>query len=354
LGGSVPAGDEIVERVGSFAREQRLLGPRDRLVLAVSGGPDSVCMLHVLAGVLRDARSRLVVVHVDHGFRLDSASDAEFVRALAAQFGLACEVARVDGPSFSRRHGLGIEHAGRALRYQALARAAARHRARAAATAHTLDDSIESLVMHLLRGAGPEGLGGIAPDEVLELARLGPLAMADLPDSLRVVRPLLGIRRTGTVGYCSERGLEWRSDPTNDDPAFLRNRVRNHLLPILRTYNPRIEATLARTAAVIRAESVWLDELMTSRWRRLARGHGTQRLELPLEAWRRQPLAVQRRLLRRALAALGADDDGSGFETIERAVQFASADRPRRIQLARGVTLRRAGDTITLDREGDR
>jgi tRNA(Ile)-lysidine synthetase-like protein len=342
--------DALVARVRELADERRLFGRRDRLIVAVSGGADSVCLLDVLCRLRQPAGRGLVAVHVDHGFRADAAADAAFVAELAGRMGVPSEIARVDGPGYARAHKLGIEQAGRALRYRALAAAAERHDARAIATGHTADDSVESFLMHLLRGTGLEGLRGIAATEDLRLESLGP-AVGDVDvRAATVVRPLLGLRRAETAAYCAARNLSWTVDPTNDDPAFLRNRVRHHLLPLLRTYNPAIDTALTRTADLLRQDNDWLEVLVTRRWAGsvtvTSRG-----LEFDARTWRRQPRAAQRRLLRRAAAHLGASGDGLGFDAVERAVEFIAADRPRQIRLAGRLAISRCAGRLRLSRE---
>lgn len=328
---------------------ERLSRPKHRLIVAVSGGADSVCLLDVLVRLNPGATDSLVVVHVDHGFRADSARDASFVRGLADRLGVACDVVEVTGLEYARQHGLGLEQAGRALRYQALAAASIRHAARAIATGHTQDDSVESVVMHLLRGAGTDGLRGIAARATFDVRRLGPLMVEGVPATATVVRPLLEVRRHETTAYCEARGLTWRTDPMNDDPSFLRSRVRHHLLPTLRTYNPAIDAALFRTAAVLREERGWLDSLVARRRARLLRPT-PDGFEISLAPFRRQPPAVQRRLVRYAVGALGAGDDALSFESVERMLAFAAADRPRRLELPRRLVLSRLGDCLRLSR----
>ena len=343
--------DDVVSRVRDLVAEERVCRSSDPLIVGVSGGADSVCLLDVLAAVRPRRGRRLVVLHVDHGFRPDSASDATFVRELAEKLGLQYEVARFDGVRYARRHRLGLEHAGRALRYQALSAAAARHGARFIATGHTQDDSIENVLMRLIRGTGIEGLRGIAAREELDPRQLGPPALDDVPASANVVRPLLAARRAETAAYCERRGLPWRVDPTNEDPGFLRNRVRHHLLPVLRTYNPRIDAALSRMAALLRDEAEWLDAAVARRSKRFLKVRPGE-VEIEIAALRRERLAVQRRLVRRAAAALAVVGDGLGFEAVERAVAFAQADEPRRLQLAHGLWLTRLAGRLRFTRHG--
>jgi tRNA(Ile)-lysidine synthase len=161
----------------------------------------------------------------------------------------------------------------------------------------------------------------------------------------------MGVRRAETMAYCRARGLPWRHDPTNDDPTYLRNRVRHHLLPVLRTYNPAIDAALLRTATLLRDEDEWLDRLVSTRARRLLRS-APGAVEVPIEALRRQPRAAQRRLLRRAAATLTGGSEDLDFDAVERARNCAEPGGRRRAQLARRLVALRSGDTLKLVREG--
>ncbi|MBA2446458.1 MAG: tRNA lysidine(34) synthetase TilS [Chloroflexi bacterium] len=341
--------DDVVSKARALVERRRLVASRERLVVGVSGGADSVCLLDVLRRLVSNGSNRLLVVHVDHQIRPDSSTDAQFVRELVGDVGLDCHVAQVDAPGYARTHGVGLEHAGRALRYQRLAAAAGGYGARAVAVGHTEDDSSESLLMHLLRGAGVDGLRGIAAIERFELRSLGPVVDDDVPPAIRIIRPLLDIRRAETRAYCLARGLPFRDDPTNDDPALLRNRVRRHLLPVLRTYNPAIDGALRRTADLLREDGEWLDALVDRRRARLV--HAVpDAVDLELRAWRRQPRAAQRRLVRRAAAELGVPGDQLGFDGVERALAFAAADRPARMQLAGRLVMTRIGDRVRMRR----
>jgi tRNA(Ile)-lysidine synthase len=160
------------------------------------------------------------------------------------------------------------------------------------------------------------------------------------------------VQRVETAAYCRARGLAWRADPTNDDPTFLRNRVRHHLLPVLRTYNPAIDATLARTASVLRDEGAWLDALTERRWRSFTRGPGI--VQIPLVGWRRQPRGARRRLLRRAASWLSGDGDPLDFAATERALAHAATRRSDPVRLSRRLSLQRRGDRLELRREEPR
>ena len=218
--------------------------PGDGVAVAVSGGADSLALLHALRVLAGPRRWRLAVVTVDHGMRPGSAADAAFVADHAKAIGLPARVCTLTPGDLARHRPAGPEGAARAARYEALWPAADELGCSWLATGHTLDDQAETVLLQLLRGAGPDGLAGMA-------VRAG-----------RLLRPLLGVRRAETRACCVALGLDWREDPTNADDGPLRNRVRQRLLPLLEELRPGATQVLARTAALAADERDWLDPLV--------------------------------------------------------------------------------------------
>ena len=218
-----------------------------RMLVAVSGGADSVALLVGLQRVAPGLGIQLRVAHLHHGLRgAEADADARFVRALAKRLKILCVTGRADVRALARKEKISIEMAARAARYAFLADAARRWGRRggaaAIATAHTMNDQAETVLLRLARGAGLRGLAGIPPER--------------LEGEVRVVRPLLGVRRAAIEVFLKEAGQAWREDSSNDDRAMLRNRVRHEVLPLLAArLNPRIVETLARTAEILRGEN---------------------------------------------------------------------------------------------------
>ncbi|MEN6478284.1 MAG: tRNA lysidine(34) synthetase TilS, partial [Anaerolineales bacterium] len=198
------------------------------LVVAVSGGADSLCLLHALHALAPELGYRLQVAHLDHGLRAAAAEDAAWVAALCARWGLPCTVGQAQVRALAEAEGRSLEEAARLARYRFLARVALRVGARAVAVGHTADDQAETLLLHLVRGAGLTGLVGMAP------AAPWPLPEDVASAALTLLRPLLAVSRQDTVSYCAALGLTPRKDETNADPAYTRNRLRLELLPVLR------------------------------------------------------------------------------------------------------------------------
>ena len=218
--------------------------PADGVAVAVSGGADSLALLHALRVLAGPRRWRLAVLTVDHGLRPGSAADAAFVADHAKSLGLPARLLTLAPADLDAHRAAGPEGAARAARYAALWPAADDLGCRWLATGHTLDDQAETVLLQLLRGAGPDGLAAMT-------VRSG-----------RLLRPLLGVRRAQTRACCTAAALPWREDPTNAGDGPLRNRVRQRLLPLLEELRPGAAQALARTAALAADERAWLDPLV--------------------------------------------------------------------------------------------
>src|SRR5215211_3207449 len=218
----------------------------DGVAVAVSGGADSLALLHALRVLAGPRDWRLAVLTVDHGLRPGSAADAAFVADHAKAVGLPARVLTLVPADLEAHRAAGPEGAARAARYAALWPAADALGCHWLATGHTLDDQAETVLLQLLRGAGPGGLAGMS-------VRSG-----------RLLRPLLDVRRAQTRACCAAAGLRWREDPTNATDAPLRNRVRHQLLPLLEDLRPGATTTLARTATLAADERAWLDPLVAA------------------------------------------------------------------------------------------
>jgi tRNA(Ile)-lysidine synthase len=242
--------NRVRDNVLRYIRERRLMGAGDRVAVAVSGGADSVALLRVLLDLRTDLGIVLAVAHFNHGLRgAQSQADEAFVAELAKELTLEFFVGRGDVRDHALTRKLSLEAAGRKLRYRWLAQLSAEQRFDAVATAHTLDDQAETVLLKFLRGAGTRGLAGIYP--VLEFG------------NTRVIRPLLNISRAEVEAYLESLGQQWREDETNLDRRFTRNRVRHDLLPLLeREFNPNIRGLLSDAAELSRAEEDYWQALV--------------------------------------------------------------------------------------------
>ncbi|MBA3711223.1 MAG: tRNA lysidine(34) synthetase TilS [Pyrinomonadaceae bacterium] len=264
---------EMRTRVSEFARRLSVEWWRrdwpsaaERIVVGVSGGGDSMALLLALDELLKARRFtlKIVVAHLDHGLRGRSgAVDAEWVAGVARELGHEVVLGSVpvkERAAFARDN---IEQAARRARYEFFTATAKEYGARLVATAHTLDDQAETVLLRLMRGSGADGLGGMRPARPLD-------AGGDIPSGrpfeasrdVQLVRPLLcWARRVQTVDYCRERGVQFRTDAMNDDERYARVRVRHNLLPLMEAFNPQVVEALARTAELLQDDAAALDGL---------------------------------------------------------------------------------------------
>jgi tRNA(Ile)-lysidine synthase len=257
---------------------------RPTLVAGLSGGADSVALLHALHLLAGRNGFRLVAAHLDHGLRPDSARDAAFCRRVCRTLRIPVRVARADVRARAAKDGGGIEEAARLERHAFLEAVRLREGAAWIVLAHTRDDQAETVLLRLLRGSGSAGLGAMR-------ARAG-----------RILRPMLRVTRQDVLDHLAAHGLAWREDPSNADPAFLRNRVRHELIPYLEgRFNPGVREALARTASVLAEEAELLATIAAAVGLRTEDGASI----LPREAVARAPQAVARIAVRNAVRAAG-------------------------------------------------
>ncbi len=303
----LPVVRETIERHG-------LLEPGDSLVVGVSGGADSLCLLHLLARLQSEFDLALHVAHLNHQLRGEqAAADAEFVRRTAVEWGVPVTVSSTDVATLAHERGVGVEEAARQARYAFLARVAGDTVAGTVAVGHNADDQAETVLMHLLRGAGPAGLRGMSPR--LALAGLTP----DLPSAADVtlIRPLLQARRPAIEAYCREHRLQPRFDHSNLDTTLFRNRLRHEVLPALEAVAPGVGNRLRQLAELVTADYTLLEKLLDEKWNGIAVSESERAVTLHLAAWRALPLSLRRLALRRAVHLLRPRLRDLGFRHTE-------------------------------------
>ncbi len=302
----------------------------DRVCVAVSGGADSVALLRVLLELRAELGIVLAVAHFNHRLRgQDAEADQAFAAELAHHHGLEFFSDCGDVRSYAASSKLSIEAAGRELRYQWFVRLAEERRFDSIATAHTLDDQAETVLLKFLRGAGTRGLAGIYPS--LEVSTGNPV---------RIVRPMLRVTRNEVESYLTSLGQPWREDESNLDHRFARNRARHELLPLLeRDYNPNLRRVLSDTADLSRADEDYWQALVEREFESRA-----QTRQISLNNFRELPLALQRRLLRRLAET---QDLTLEFEHVERLLRCALGDT-HRTELPGGWLASRQGDCLEL------
>ncbi|MEW6030327.1 MAG: tRNA lysidine(34) synthetase TilS [Chloroflexota bacterium] len=307
------------------------LDPAKPIIVGVSGGPDSLCLM----SVLRQAGYRLIVAHFNHKLRPEADIEANNVEQMAARFGLASVIEHADVRAYAEKEGLSLEDAARALRYRFLFQRARQQNAQAVAVGHTADDQVETVLMHFLRGAGLTGLKGMAYRTVL------PTFDPEIP----IVRPLLDVWREDTILYCATQGLRPHHDPSNQSVNFLRNRLRHLLIPTLETYNPRFREAVLRTAQSLAADHEILTTAADSAWGTCVVQESPGLIIFDTTALAGLAVGLRRNLVRRALEHIHPEAEVT-YALLERASAFLADASQRQVDLMRGVRLLREADQI--------
>jgi tRNA(Ile)-lysidine synthase len=337
----------LLDHVSAFCTRYALLSPGDVVVVGVSGGADSLCLLHVLRELAPRWSLRLHVAHLDHQLRLESADDARFVAEIAQAWSLPISQGREDVAAFTRTTHTGIEAAARELRHRFLIATAQAIGAQAIALGHTADDQAETVLLRLLRGAGPHGLAAMRPQRPAYHTPADPTPRrASIP---RIIRPLLETTRAEVEAYCVERQLDPRHDSSNDSPEYTRNRVRGYIMPLLKTYNANIVTTLGRTARICAEEDELLDDLVDQLWPTLATVD-THCVQLDRQRLRQTHRALQRRIIQRAAALVAPEIElaAKHIDLALAAIGAAPGAMPRRVQLPQGLWLHLGRDRVQL------
>lgn len=347
---------QLAARVARYVARRRLFGPGDGIVVGVSGGADSLCLLHVLRELAPRMAWRLHVAHLNHGLRgAEAAADAEFVRELAAAWGIPATIGRADVPGYATEHRLAPEEAARQVRYAFLAATARETGASHIAVAHHADDQAETVLMHFLRGSGVAGLRGMLPIMPLTDYRAMSARAAVEARDLLLVRPLLAETRAEIEAYCAAHGLTPRTDSSNADTRLYRNRLRHELLPLLRTYNPHIAQVLARTAEVLAGDYEVLAEAGEAVMPNIlaAEGSPPDALAFRLGAWRGLPIGLQRATIRHAIMQLRRTLRNINWEHVEHAVRVGREGETGDVAtIAAGLALTVEYDLLRIGPEG--
>ncbi|MCS7247990.1 MAG: tRNA lysidine(34) synthetase TilS [Anaerolineales bacterium] len=306
------------------------MAPHDELVVGVSGGPDSLALMVSLY----EAGWRMMVAHLNHQLRPAAHVEEEGVREIASRLGVPFVSRRVDVIAYARENSMSIEEAARHCRYRFLFEEAHRIQAKAVLVAHTADDQVETFLMRLLRGAGGEGLRG------MRVSLLPNPWSATIP----LIRPLLSVWRAQIMDYLAQRELQPFWDESNLDNAYLRNRIRNSLLPQLESYNPQIRKLLWQTSCILADEEEVLDAQLELAWREIVVEHPAKVLGLNLAKFGRVPRPIQRRVIRRAWQFVVGSLADLEFTWVEELID---------VLLAEGVLRRQVGGRLLCLKDRD-
>ena len=333
----------IFQQAKATIASHHLIEPDEHIVLGLSGGPDSVCLFHMLLRLRQSMGIHLYPVHVNHGLRPGAADrDQRYVEELCRAHGISCKVVSADCNALARELHMTSEEAGRKLRYDAFYDMARRISAKMAAeaggtpeefarhvkiaVAHNADDQAETILFRVLRGTGTDGLGGIA----YERKERG----------FSVIRPILDLPRTDIEAYCRENDLHPVEEHTNQQSIYTRNKIRLELLPLLeREYNENIRAGLRRMGKIAAADSDYLQTCAEESLQKILREKTEDEIVLEREGLAALHEAIRHRILLRCFAELGLQSDVS-------AERIAAADRiiggkqaPKTVEFPRGYRL---------------
>jgi tRNA(Ile)-lysidine synthase len=284
----------LIDTVKKTIQKFRMLNRGDRVLVGVSGGPDSVCLLHILSQLSRAWKFDLGIAHLNHKLRgLDSEEDANFVQNLAERLNLPFYLEEVDTRAQIKRRGFSEEEGARILRYDFFCRQAKKIGAKKVALAHTKDDQAETVLMRLIKGAGPLGLCGMP-------------ALRNEKESI-IIRPLFEIWREEILAYLKENNIAYRIDASNFSSAYLRNRIRNELLPYLSgEFNPNIKEVLTNTAESLAVAFEYLHKQGKRKFKSVTHKFNG-RIILDGKKIKGFPEAIQREVFRQALRELKGD-----------------------------------------------
>lgn len=282
---------------------KQLLADGDTVIVAVSGGPDSVALLHLLFSLSKAHQWKLIVAHVNHGFRVEESKvEAIQVAELAYALGLPCEIAEVNVPAYIAETSLNPQVAARQKRYDFLHDVARKYGAGHIALAHHADDQAETMMMRILRGTGPSGLGGIRDQR--------------MDHQVKLIRPLLRMNKEQLISYCQQEQILYCVDASNESRKYFRNQVRLDIIPFLQKYNEELPLALGRLAEMMQAEEDYMQQ-ETERVLQDIAIFRNDEVRLPHRRFIQLPLALQRRLIKLILSYLACPAEWLDFTRIE-------------------------------------
>ena len=324
--------------IASYIEQHHLLPTEGTVVVAVSGGADSLCLLHILNRLCGPEKRyppvRLHVAHLNHQLRgEESERDATYVAHIANLWGLPISIGTVDVPQLARSKHLSLEEAARVARYRFLREVAHAQTGQTIAVAHHADDQVETLLLHLLRGGGLASMVAMQP-------RQGD-----------IIRPLLAVHRSAILAYCREHAIVAVEDSSNADTHFLRNRVRHELLPIMESMNPAIRATLLRNVEVASVDMHYIETQVDAIWPDIVLTEQSGSFTLSVLALLALPLSLQRHLLRRLTARLCSGQsplEPRHYTLIEQFLRHDNNGEERILQLPAQLRLKRTLNTVCI------
>lgn len=328
------------ENIETILRDECGLVKDRPIIVGVSGGPDSLCLMETL----RQAGYSVIVAYFDHQLRPESDLDARMVEKTASRLMVACMIAGADVRAHAEKEKLSIEEAARNLRYRFLFNLARQQNAQAVAVGHTADDQVETVLMHFLRGSALTGLKGMSYRSVIKI----------FDPEIPIVRPLLDMWREETVVYCAVNGLRPHYDSSNDSLNFQRNRIRHLLIPNLESYNPKFREAVLRMSQSLKGDYAFVMETLETAWQNTVTAMDDEVITFDSDLLSKHSLGLQRNLLKHAMQTLRPGLDMT-FSVLERATNMIKDPaHSSRVDLKGGLFMLRESSNVyicTLDAE---
>lgn len=329
---------EVVEKIRRLGLREQLWAKQSTIVVAVSGGPDSMALLHILNCLAKEEQFDLVVAHVNHGFRPEeSLEEAEMVRAYAAQMGLPFECIELHMPQYLDKHSVNSQAASRGRRYEFFFRIAERYNAHYIALAHHADDLAETVLMNVIRGTGLSGLSGIV--------------MKRSEKNVELIRPLLRMKKEAIIKYCDAYQIPYLHDSSNLKRDYYRNQIRLDVFPYLEQYNSQLSQSLVRLAEVAAEEDHWMTQQTKDQFEQMVQKQSGG-YAVSCQLFFTLHVALQRRLIKLILSYLSLEAGYLSFEGIERMRMAADehAASTWRIDIGDGIVCIREYDVLRFIR----
>jgi len=324
----------MTEKIEEILRNECSLVQDRPIIVGVSGGPDSLCLMEIL----RQAGYSIIVAHFDHQLRPESSQDARMVEKTATRLMLSTIIDGADVRAYAEQEKLSFEEAARNLRYHFMFKLARERNAQAVAVGHTADDQVETILMHFLRGSGIAGLKGMSSRSIIE----------QFDPEIPIVRPLLNMWREDTVVYCAANGLRPHYDSSNDSLNFQRNRIRHLLVPNLESYNPKFREAVMRMSLSLKSDYAFMMETLEAAWRETVTFIDDEVVTFDFRLLSQQALGLQRNLIKHAMQALVPEIDVN-FSAIERATKLIKDPAHSSfIDLKGGLRMLREADHIYI------
>lgn len=322
---------DIIKKVKQTIAKYNMLSIGDHVLVGLSGGPDSVCLLQILNIFKNSYKLKISAAYIDHGLRPDDVpKEIEFCRKLCDSLNIPFYTQSIDVKDFAKKEKINIQEAARILRYAALDQISININAHKIAVAHNIDDQAETVIMRLLRGAGPAGLSGIPPVRK------------------KIIRPLIEIERTEIEKFLAEKNISYILDPSNESLKYLRNKIRKTLMPVIKTISPQATKIISKTADILREENDYINITVTKTLMRLISRKTDKTVELFCNPMEILNIVILRRALRFAVDSV-KDLKGLTFDHIEDIIKLIKTGKTGdRVHLPKGIRAIKGYSTLII------